>query len=60
MDQAAAKYAEKQKVQILEFNNLAKLLHEKEITSKDELKDSIEKIEQRDNRKIDIGDIFQE
>jgi predicted nucleic acid-binding protein len=60
MDQAAARHAEKQKVQTLSFNNLAKLLHEKEIISKEYLKDSIELIEQKDNRKIDTGEIFQE
>lgn len=54
MDQAANRYAEKQKVQTLAFNNLVKLLHKKEIISKDDLKDSIELIEQKDNRKINI------
>ena len=60
MDQAANQYAEKQKVQTLAFNNLVKLLHEKEIMSKEDLKDSIKLIEQKDNRKIDTDEIFQE
>lgn len=60
MDQAANRYAEKQDVQTLAFNNLVKLLHEKEIISKEDLKNSIELIEQKDNRKIDADDIFRE
>lgn len=60
MDQVAARYAEKQNVQTLAFNNIVKLLHEKEIVSKKDLKDSLELIEQRDNRRIEIGDIFPE
>lgn len=59
MDQAAAKYAEKQGVQTLAFNNLAKLILEKEIIFKEELRDSIELIEQKDNRKINRENIFQ-
>lgn len=59
MDQAAAKYAEKQGVQTLAFNNLEKLLLEKEIIFRDELEKSIELIEQKDNRKIDREKIFQ-
>jgi predicted nucleic acid-binding protein len=59
MDQAANRYAEKQKVQTLAFNNLAKLLHEKEIIPKQDLKGSIELIEQKDNRRIDKENIFQ-
>lgn len=60
MDRAANRYAEKQDVQTLAFNNLVKLLHEKEIISKEDLKDSIELIEQKDNRRIDTDEIFQE
>ena len=59
MDQAAAKYAEKQEVQTIAFNNLAKLLNEKEIISKKELKNSIKTIEQKDNRKINTENILQ-
>jgi len=43
----------------LAFNNLVKLLHEKEIIPKEDLKESIELIEQKDNRKIDKDGIFQ-
>ncbi|QGA80325.1 hypothetical protein [Candidatus Nanohalobium constans] len=60
MDQAAAKYAEKQEVQTIAFNNLAKLLNQKEIISKDELKDSIKTIERKDNRKINTDNILKE
>jgi len=59
MDQAAAKYAEKQEVQNLSFNNLVKLLNQEEIISKKELEESIKTIEQRDNRKINIQNILQ-
>jgi predicted nucleic acid-binding protein len=58
MDQAAAKYAEKQEVQNLSFNNLVKLLNQEEIISKKELKESIKTIEQKDNRKINIESIL--
>jgi predicted nucleic acid-binding protein len=58
MDQAAAKYAEKQEVQNLSFNNLVKLLNQEKIISKKELKESIKTIEQKDNRKINIESIL--
>jgi len=58
MDKAAARYAEKQEVQILAFNNLAKLLLKKQVISKEELRNSIELIEKKDNRKIDTEEIF--
>ena len=58
MDQSAARYAEKQDVQTLAFNNLAKLILEKEIISRKELRKSVELIEDKDNRKLDSEDIF--
>jgi len=58
MDQSAARYAEKQDVQTLAFNNLAKLILEKEIISRKEVRKSVELIEDKDNRKLDSEDIF--
>lgn len=58
MDQRAAKYAEKQGVQTLSFNNLAKLLIEKQITTENKLEKHLKQIEQRDNRDLDIENIL--
>lgn len=60
MDQEASRYAEKQDVQTVAFNNIMKLLHKKEIISKENLEDSIKLIERKDNRNIDKKDIFKE
>lgn len=59
MDRAAARFARKQSVQTLAFNNLAKMLLEKQLVSREELEDSISRIEKKDKRKIDKDDILQ-
>ncbi|MFB6114914.1 MAG: hypothetical protein ABEK04_01370 [Candidatus Nanohalobium sp.] len=60
MDKQAQKFAEEKGVQNLSFNNLIKLMNKKKILTEEEIREALEKIEERDSRKIQIDEVLEE
>lgn len=57
MDKKAKEFSKEKGIQNLSFNNLIKLLYKRDIASKKKLNNSINLIEEKDNRKINKEEI---
>lgn len=60
MDSQAKEFAEEKDIQTITFNNLLKLIKQKEILDDKDIKETIKNIEERDNRKINTEEILEQ